>query len=215
LAHARQPCFDIWEEEIGLHYYTLSVSEAALVEGAAWFASSEPQLSVECRQEADRLAVLRQDFWSEGEGFVRSRILPEGRSAKERDISVILAANHARQECDPRLVATLNQLADLFRTDYAINRGLDLGPAMGRYAGDRYYSGGAYYFSTLGAAEFCYRNGQVERGDAYLETVRAFTPESGDLSEQFDQNNGAQTSARHLAWSYAAFLTAVAARQGR
>jgi glucoamylase len=44
--------------------------------------------------------------------------------------------------------------------------------------------------------------------------VRAFTPESGDLSEQFDQNNGAQTSVRHLAWSYAAFLTAVAARRG-
>ncbi len=27
---------------------------------------------------------------------------------------------------------------------------------MGRYAGDRYFSGGAYYFSTLGAAEFYY-----------------------------------------------------------
>ena len=55
----------------------------------------------------------------------------------------------------------------------------------------------------------------MERGDAYLETVRAFTPESGDLSEQFDQTSGAQTSARHLAWSYAAFLTAVAARRVR
>jgi len=213
LAHARQPCFDIWEEEIGLHYYTLSVSEAALVEGAAWFASSEPQLSVECRQEADRLAVLRQDFWSEGEGFVRSRLLPEGRSAKERDISVILAANHARQDCDPRLVATLNQLADLFRNDYAINRGLDLGPAMGRYAGDVYYSGGAYYFSTLGAAEFCYRMGDRARGDAFLETVRRFTPENGMMSEQFDQATGAQTSAKDLAWSYAAFLSCVHARR--
>ena len=30
-------------------------------------------------------------------------------------------------------------------------------PAMGRYTGDVYYSGGAYYFSTLGAAEFCFR----------------------------------------------------------
>ncbi len=73
----------------------------------------------------------------------------------------------------------------------------------------------AYYFATLGAAEFCYRSGERARGDAYLETVRAFTPDSGDLSEQFDQTNGVQTSARHLAWSYAAFLTAVAARQAR
>jgi glucoamylase len=132
------------------------------------------------------------------------------------DIAVILAANHAPVR-GPRWAATLERLETLFDSIYAINRGRPLGraPAMGRYAGDKYYSGGAYYFSTLGAAEFCYRNGQPDRGDAYLETVRAFTPESGDLSEQFDQNNGMQTSARHLAWSYAAFLTAVAARRAR
>ncbi len=93
---------------------------------------------------------------------------------------------------------------------------------MGRYRGDVYYSGGAYYFSTLGAAELCYliarRSGPttshswLRRGDAFLETVRSFTPPGGDLSEQFDQKSGAQTSARHLTWSYAAFITAAAAR---
>ena len=93
---------------------------------------------------------------------------------------------------------------------------------MGRYPGDVYYSGGAYYFSTLGAAEFCYlaacrmapaaARAWLQRGDAFLETVRAFTPPEGDLSEQFDQNTGAQSSARHLTWSYAAFISAAAAR---
>jgi glucoamylase len=212
LAHAREPCFDIWEEEIGLHYYTLSVCEAALAAGAAWFASTDRQLSLDCQREAGDLMVLRQDFWLQEEGFVRSRILPQRRSAKELDISVILAANHARQDCDARLVATLNRLADLFRSTYAINREHPVGPAMGRYAGDVYYSGGAYYFSTLGAAEFCYRMGERARGDAFLETVRRFTPEDGMMSEQFDQSTGAQTSAKDLAWSYAAFLSCVHAR---
>jgi glucoamylase len=46
-----------------------------------------------------------------------------------------------------------------------------------------------------------------------LATVRAFTPESGDLSEQFDQRTGRQTSAKHLAWSYAAFISCVTARR--
>jgi glucoamylase len=32
------------------------------------------------------------------------------------------------------------------------------------------------------------------------------------LSEQFDCTTGAQTSAKHLTWSYAAFITAVASR---
>jgi glucoamylase len=95
---------------------------------------------------------------------------------------------------------------------------------MGRYAGDVYFSGGAYYFSTLGAAEFCFRVAALcgearerslwkARGDAYLATVRAYTPASGDLSEQFDQRSGVQTSARHLAWSYAAFISCVSARR--
>ena len=45
-----------------------------------------------------------------------------------------------------------------------------------------------------------------------MATVAAFTPESGDLSEQFDQATGAQTSAKNLAWSHAAFITACASR---
>jgi glucoamylase len=96
---------------------------------------------------------------------------------------------------------------------------------MGRYEGDVYYSGGAYYFSTLGAAEFCFLaaaahapGGEahahwVAHGDEFLETVRAFTPASGDLSEQFDQRTGEQTSAKHLAWSYAALISCVTARR--
>jgi glucoamylase len=213
LRHARSPCFDIWEEEVGLHYYTLSVCEAALAAGAAWCLSSDPQLSADCRREAGSLTVLRQTFWLQAEGYLRSRILSQGRSAKELDISVILAANHAHQVCDSRLIATLEQLAALFRKNYVINREHGPGPAMGRYASDRYYSGGAYYFSTLGAAEFCYRAGDRAGGDAYLETVRRFTPENGLMSEQFDRTTGAQTSAKDLAWSHAAFLSCVHTRE--
>jgi glucoamylase len=119
--------------------------------------------------------------------------------------------------------ATLAQLEALFDAQYPINRErpASCAPAMGRYAGDVYYSGGAYYFSTLAAAEFCFRAAVraaearqlLARGDAFLETVRRFTPPSGDLSEQFDQKTGAQSSARHLAWSYAAFISCIAARR--
>ena len=142
---------------------------------------------------------------------------------------MILAAIHsggaeqAHSVHDPRMQATLSKLELLFDRLYAINRqrAVDMGVAMGRYDGDVYCSGGAYFFSTLGAAEFCYRaaagsgsaRAWVQRGDAFLATVRAFTPATGDLSEQFDQNTGAQTSAKHLAWSYAAFISCIAARR--
>jgi glucoamylase len=229
--HWREPCFDLWEEELGLHYYTLCLAGAALAAGTTFLrqrgAGSAAQAAA---ADAAEIHQLLDAYWLEDQGYYKSRVLASGqRSAKELDIAVILATLHAAGDGrfhsvhDPRVHATLARLEALFDASYAINRerAPAEGPAMGRYAGDVYYSGGAYYFSTLAAAEFCFRAAvgatgaqhMIDRGNAYLQTVRRHTPPSGDLSEQFDQNTGAQTSARHLAWSYAAFISCIAARR--
>jgi len=235
--HWRESCFDIWEEEKGRHYYTLRVAAAALAGGADWFAQrGDGPAAAACR--ADELEILRalDGYWREDLKFYRSRVLDaDATSAKELDISVIMAALHSAASGtshsvrDPRMHATLARLEALFASEYAINqnRAANRAPAMGRYARDVYFSGGAYYFSTLAAAEFCFRAAAFAapatgvagtqtlfaHGDAFLETVRAFTPPSGELSEQFDQRTGEQRSAQQLAWSYAAFLTCIAARR--
>ena len=226
----RQPSFDIWEEENGLHYYTLSLSAAALAEGAGWLETrSEAELAELCRADARAIQAKLDDYWLESAGHYSSRVLASGeRSTRELDIAVILAAIHTRgtgahSAADPKVHATLQRLESLFDAAYEINRGrpANRAPAMGRYAGDRYFSGGAYYFSTLGAAEFCFlaathgrdREEWLRRGDDWLRTVQAYTPASGDLSEQFDQRTGEQTSARHLAWSYAALISCVDERR--
>ena len=236
----RIPSIDIWEEEKGHHYYTLRVAAAALEEGARWLETSqaagrdvlEAQL---CRADAKAILRMLDEYWLPDAGYYRSRVLESAaRSTKELDIAVIFAAIHAggsqqgaHSVHDPRMHATLARLESLFDAEYAINRKrpVSRGPAMGRYKGDVYFSGGAYYFSTLAAAEFCFRaavgtdvepgsrNTLIARGDAFLETVRAYTPPSGGMSEQFDQKTGAQTSARHLAWSYAAFISCIVARR--
>jgi glucoamylase len=230
-ARWRVPCFDIWEEEQGLHYYTLCVAAAALEQGALWLARfGELAESREYAHESTLIRRTLDEYWLPEQGFFKSRVLASGaRSAKELDIAVILAAIHAagcgetHNARDPRVHATLARLEALFEAEYPINRERpsNQAPALGRYSGDVYYSGGAYYFSTLGAAELCFLGAvgaadaaeRVRRGDAFLEMVRAHTPASGDLSEQFDQKTGAQTSAKHLAWSYAAFISCVAARR--
>lgn len=227
----REPCFDIWEEERGLHFYTLRVTAAALEGGERWLrAQGDAAEAHACGREAAGIRRLLDDYWLADEGHYRSRVLASAqRSAKELDIAVILAAIHAADGPashgvhDPRMHATLARLEALFDGLYPINRDRPAGraPAMGRYAGDAYYSGGAYYFSTLAAAEFCYRAAAgatdapalIRRGDAFLETVRAFTPPDGGLSEQFDQRTGVQTSAKELAWSYAAFISCIVARR--
>jgi len=226
----RQPCFDIWEEEKGLHYYTLRISAAALEAGSDWLEKHRiPAEAQACREEAMSIRRTLDGYWLHTAGHYRSRILESGEtSAKELDIAVILAAIHAfgnrgsHSVDDTRMHETLACLERLFETEYAINHGrpAERAPAMGRYVGDVYYSGGAYYFSTLGCAEFCYlaatggnTHDWIRRGDAFLATVRAYSVPSGDLSEQFDRNTGTQTSAKHLAWSYAAFISCVAARR--
>jgi glucoamylase len=230
-AHWREPCYDIWEEERGLHYFTLLVGAQALDDGADWLeARGEAAEAASCRAEGRAIRDRLDGYWLADRGYYRSRTLDSGEpSAKELDIAVILAALQGSDDRathsvrDPRIHATLGVLDSVFEADYAINHGRPAarGPALGRYRGDRYYSGGAYYFSTLAAAELCFRAARVNggrdallaRGDRYLETVRAFTPESGDMSEQFDQRTGEQTSAKHLAWSYAAFISCAAARR--
>jgi glucoamylase len=233
-AHWREPSLDIWEEELGHHYFTLRVSAAALDEGAEWLrAAGLSSEAAALQTQAQAIGERLDGYWLPREGHYASRIMPQGiTSTKLLDIAVILAAVHAgdgrerHSPRDPRMLATFAKLEQLFERLYEINRDRprERAPAMGRYEGDAYFSGGAYYFSTLGAAEFCFlaagahargdaeRGAWCARGDAFLETVRAFTPASGDLSEQFDQRSGKQTSAKHLAWSYAAFISSVTAR---
>lgn len=51
------------------------------------------------------------------------------------------------------------------------------------------------------------------RGDSILRAISRRLPPSGEMSEQIDKTSGAPASAQNLAWSYAAFVTAVAARE--
>jgi len=226
LRHLGEAAFDMWEEEQGQHYYTLRAEATALAKAASWL--EDTKKAEACRAAVSGLNRHLDAFWREADGFYSSRL--SGDPTKCLDISVIFAVIHADDTGplhsirDVRMLATLRKLEELFDGLYAINQGRpeNRAPAMGRFASDVYFSGGAYYFSTLAAAEFYFRlaaecTGDLARdyfaeGDAFLETVRAFTPASGELSEQFDRNTGQQVSAKKLAWSYAAFVTAIAAR---
>lgn len=231
LAHWHEPSFDIWEEDRGHHYYTRRVAAAALAEGADWREITGDRPGAQRDREAARqIEATLDSYWLEAAGHYRSRAVdPQTDAVKALDIAVILAAVHAETDGprhsvhDPRMQATLARLDEVFHARYAINqdRPPGRGPALGRYAADRYFDGGAWYVSTLAAAEFCFRASSravdaaawLARGDAYLATVRAYTPPGGELSEQFDGTTGEPRSARHLAWSYAAFVSCIAARR--
>jgi glucoamylase len=114
----------------------------------------------------------------------------------------------------------LARIEQHFAAAYPLNRGRARPFALGRYPGDRYFDGSAWYLCCFAAAEFAYHRAAalrdpslVTRGDAILEAVSALVPESGELSEQFHPATGAQLSAKNLTWSYAAFITMWHARK--
>jgi glucoamylase len=272
LAHWREPCYDLWEEALGRHYYTRLAQYEALSEGAEFLAARGDGARAEaCRRAARDLFARLDAHFDPGDGIYLSRLPdadePAGAApARRLDIATALAVIHTGRNAgphsvvDPKMLATMARIEQVFAQDYRINRERPscCAPALGRYSGDIYFSGGAYYFSTLGGAQFYYllaetigsgldipvaeENRQIlagllgepphalapgsleprfretllkaalARGDMFMAMVRRHTPQSRELSEQFDQNDGAQTSARNLAWSYACLITAVATR---
>jgi glucoamylase len=257
LRHAGADGYDIWEERRGGDYYTHSLQHELLTRAATKDRSRGNRKQADAFTAAtDQLADRLDGHWSDERCAYLISAHDGAPTDRDVDFAVVLAALHSERVTgshsvsDPRMQATLATLGNTFAADYAINHDRpSAAPAMGRYRGDVYQSGGAFYFSTLGAAEFHYRlavpatnegvartsdnagflsslgaagesgdptaqaNALIARGDAFMETVRQFTPASGSLSEQFDQRDGRPTSARELAWSYAAFITATAWRR--
>ncbi len=269
--HFHEPCFDIWEESSGSHYYTRIVQYAALTDGSAWMGAVGNSSRARAYEDAARALLRRLDaHWNADKCvYVSSFVKKQGADqvARGLDAAVLLGLIHAARAggphsvVDPKAFATLIALERLFSKNYVINRQRPncCAPAMGRYANDSYYSGGAYYFCTLAAAQFYYSFAEaigagadipvsdanhallsellndpttachapslepwrrerlfhacVARGDMFMSTVRIHTPATGEFSEQFDQQSGAQTSAKNLAWSYASFITAFAKRK--
>ncbi len=227
--HACEACYDIWEEDIAQHYYTCLVQFAALKKGADWARANDEAVHA---ARLDAAATAMQDeldgFWSDDKGHYLSRIaLADAATTKELDFAIILGVLHAglttgrHSIADDRVLQTFDRLEDLFAADYALNREAGAALAFGRYKGDSYFSGGAYFFCTFGAAEFCYKRAAaigdaslIAKGDAILDMARRSIPPSGEISEQFDQTTGAQTSAKSLTWSYASYLTVWDARKG-
>ena len=223
--YAGHPCIGPWEEpnQNGWHYYVELAQFAALSRGRTNGAGDDWPLAEQ---------TLRRDleqYWSE-----RHRVLMAVRPAAAQsaddliDAATLLAVWDAdlpdgpHSVLDPRVQKTQEAIEALFARELPINCSHAGAPLLGRSRGDRYFGGGAWYPTTLAAAGLCYRLARLcpdgrqvnfARGDAFMTAIMQFTPADGSLSEQIDRTTGMQTSARHLTWSYAAFISTARERR--
>jgi len=216
-----QPSFDLWEEVKGDHFYTRLTMRAALRSGATLAQRLGDNAGAAWLQtQADIVESLLSQHVDHGRQLIVENInRVEGANYKSGfDTATILAVLHTREQAivswfDPRLENTVRLLEHRFHEIYPINKNYPaLGVAFGRYSEDVYYNGNPWFLTTLAVAEFYYLRGEIAKGDQYMERVRFHVARDGHMSEQMDRHSGYMLSAADLTWSYAAFLTAVAAR---
>lgn len=228
VAHAGKPCIGPWEEpeQHANHYYVEAVQSAALIHGRGWAARDQTKAWHEAEQ---RLRDGLELYWSEHHQVLSATRPVAAKTADDLlDAVTLLAAWDAdlpdgpHGTADPRLETTQAAIEALFTRAFPVNRARATGPALGRSHRDRYFGGGAWYPTTLAAAGLCYRRARrdkrrcadlIAHGDAFMATLRELTPADGALSEQLDRRTGAQTSAQHLTWSYAAFVSTTRERK--
>ena len=167
LKHWREPCYDIWEEHFRRHYHTQVAQFSALGDGADFFRALGDEDRAQVFEQAARKTERTLDRYY-FDGAYRTPLpdpalkpTPTLRLDNAAIIGIVQAArrNGPHSPADPRALATLVRLEHLFSRAYLINleRPPECGIAQGRYDGDTYFTGGAFYFSTLAAAEFYYR----------------------------------------------------------
>jgi glucoamylase len=228
--HAGEPCIGPWEEpeQNGFHYYVELVQLGALSHGGAWTGRDAGARNA-WRAAEQKLRDDLDLYWSDRHQVLMAMRPPSADAADDLlDAATLLAVWDAdlpdgpHSVGDARVQKTLGAIESLFARELPINRGRTRGPLLGRSRRDRYFGGGAWYPTTLAAAGLCYRLAQrsphdraalIERGDAFMASLREFTPADGSLSEQIDRATGRQSSARRLTWSYAAFVSAARERR--
>ena len=93
LSSAHKPCFDIWEEVSGYHYYTQLLQAEALTRGAEWLEQTGQHVRERvCRAAADELAPQLDAFWNDAGGCYRSHRAAHGRRARR-------GAGYRRHSC--------------------------------------------------------------------------------------------------------------------
>jgi GH15 family glucan-1,4-alpha-glucosidase len=191
-----EPCFDWWEERLGVHTATLAAVHAALRAGERWLPEGP--------ETAARIEEVAR------EGCVRGGVL-RGALADDRLDSSVLACAVPFELFEPGdslLDATVRALEE---------EGIAHG-GVHRYTGDTYYGGGEWLLLAALLGSYFAAAGREQEARAQLEWVAAEATPEGDLPEQTTEHLLAPAeyepwlerwgpSANPLLWSHAMYMT--------
>lgn len=223
--HWREPNFEPWEEEMGLHFYNMLVQYTALSVGSGFALEMGDGGAADFYAEQAREIgqFIRSQFLNSQTGIRVSSIVTRGLGYKHSgiDVTPLLALNHTYpyQKLislnDSHVKKYLDVLTTTFRRNYNVNKEYpNLGVALGRYPEDRYdgyHTGGQgnpWFLATVALGEYYCNTGMKSSAYAQFDRVLFHSDKTGQLDEQFNQHTGYMQGAYELTWSHGAYITA-------
>lgn len=230
--HWDETSFDLWEEEKGMHFYTLIAQYTALKEGAKLASELRDEGATQFyKQEAEKIKQYITSTFHDDVIGIKATVNKVGGGLHDKtsniDVAVMLGLLHTYpyqdiyQFGDSRVKKYIESLTNSFKVAYNLNRHKSKGVAIGRYPEDRYDgygtngTGNPWFLSTVGLAEYyCLLQKSAKRDyseliEAQFQMVLYHSDRRGHLSEQFNRDTGLMQGATDLTWSYSSYLTAM------
>ena len=223
----RNPSFELWEEEKGMHFYTLLAQFTALQEGAKLArelgdGGAADFYEVQAKEIA---SYLKREFVDARIGILNTKNLQNGGLGYKHaniDVAPLLALNHTSPyqtlftRNSPEVKRYLEVLTKTFGDLYAVNKEYPhLGVALGRYPEDKYDGyhttgqGNPWFLATLALGEHYCFVGKKDLAEKQFARALFHSDRKGAMSEQFNQWTGEMQGAYELTWSHSAFMTAM------
>ncbi|KZN50083.1 glycoside hydrolase family 15 protein [Pseudoalteromonas luteoviolacea] len=178
--HWQDPCFDLWEEVDGTHFYTRLLQRTALREGADLANKlNDPGAADYYNQQAALIESSIDDFWSEEQGYFLTTLNRVGGldyKSSNLDVATTLGICQALSDTHPflnphedKVLATAYALHQAFDLLYLINAiehttsGDPVAPGIGRYPEDKYAGSGPlgqgnpWFLCTASLSSICYK----------------------------------------------------------
>ena len=206
----KEPNFDPWEEEKGMHFYNLLAQHTALQEGSLLaFELGDGGAASFYKMQSEQIGhYIKNTFLDDTVGIYVSKnvVQPLGYKNSGIDVASLLALNHTwpYQKLIPlnspsvkKYVSTL--IASSIQS-FPVNRDYpDMGVAIGRYPEDRYNgyttsgTGNPWFLATLSLGEhYCLVNGGklTDKAEKQFLRVLFHSDRNGRLDEQFNRHTG-------------------------
>ena len=201
-----KPCFDLWEEYFGWHFYTRIVQLKFLKECL----SLEKTLDVKNIKETYNKLLNNFKHHIQNDHIISS-FDDSGNVSKVDDASILLGLSHIDYDNEimklfklELFLTNCNNLLSYFRKKYD-RADLNM---IGRYMDDKYYNGQIWIICTLGLLQY-YMKLSHDNKYSYLKKICKDVFNyiisidiNLDIAEQYDPVNNRQMSAEKLTWNY-------------